>query len=30
LNPALRQMYDLPEQAFDVLVTLLARICDDP
>lgn len=27
---ALRQMHDLPEQAFDMLVTLLARICDDP
>lgn len=27
---ALRQMNGLPEQAFDVLVTLLARICDDP
>ena len=27
---ALRQMYELPEQAFDMLVTLLARICDDP
>jgi hypothetical protein len=27
---ALRQMQGLPEQAFDMLVTLLARICDDP
>ncbi len=27
---ALRQMYGLAEQAFDMLVTLLARICDDP
>ncbi len=27
---ALRQMYGLPEQAFDILVTLLVRICDDP
>jgi hypothetical protein len=27
---ALRQMGGLPEQAFDMLVTLLARICDDP
>jgi hypothetical protein len=27
---ALRQMHGLPEQAFDMLVTLLARICDDP
>jgi hypothetical protein len=27
---ALRQMQGLPEQAFDKLVTLLARICDDP
>ena len=27
---ALRQMHGLPEQAFGVLVTLLARICDDP
>ena len=27
---ALRQMYGLPEQAFEMLVTLLARICDDP
>jgi hypothetical protein len=23
-------MQGLPEQAFDMLVTLLARICDDP
>jgi hypothetical protein len=23
-------MHGLPEQAFDMLVTLLARICDDP
>ncbi len=29
-SAALRQMYGLPEQAFDLLVTLLARICDDP
>ena len=27
---ALRQMQGLPEQAFDMLVTLPARICDDP
>jgi hypothetical protein len=27
---ALRQMQGLSEQAFDMLVTLLARICDDP
>jgi len=27
---ALRQMHGLPEQAFDMLATLLARICDDP
>ncbi|HEX2820452.1 MAG TPA: hypothetical protein VHO07_09845 [Streptosporangiaceae bacterium] len=27
---ALRQMRGLPEHAFDMLVTLLARICDDP
>ena len=27
---ALRQMCGLPEQAFEMLVTLLARICDDP
>ena len=27
---ALRQMHGLPEQAFDMLMTLLARICDDP
>ena len=27
---ALRQMHGLPEQAFDMLVILLARICDDP
>ena len=27
---ALRQMHGLPEQAFDMPVTLLARICDDP
>ena len=26
----LGQMQGLPEQAFDMLVTLLARICDDP
>jgi hypothetical protein len=25
---ALRQMHGLPEQAFDMLVTLLARICE--
>jgi len=29
-SSALRQMQGLPEQAFDMLVTLLARICDDP
>ena len=27
---ALRQMHGLPEQGFDMLVTLLARICDHP
>jgi hypothetical protein len=27
---ALLQMHGLPEQAFDMLVRLLARICDDP
>ena len=27
---ALRQMHGLPEHGFDMLVTLLARICDDP
>jgi len=27
---ALRQMHGLPGQALDMLVTLLARICDDP
>jgi hypothetical protein len=27
---ALRQMHGLPEHASDMLVTLLARICDDP
>ncbi len=27
---ALGQMDALPEQAFDMLVRLLARICDDP
>jgi len=27
---ALRQMRGLPEEAFGMLVTLLARICDDP
>jgi hypothetical protein len=27
---ALWHMYGLPEHAFDMLVTLLARICDDP
>ena len=27
---ALPEMYGLPEQAFDMLVTLLVRICDDP
>ena len=27
---ALRQMGGLPEQAFDMLVTFPARICDDP
>lgn len=29
-SSALRQMQGLPEQAFGMLVTLLARICDDP
>jgi hypothetical protein len=29
-SDALRQMHGLPEQGFDMLVTLLARICDDP
>src|SRR5579859_7952260 len=29
-SSALRQMHGLPEQAFETLVTLLARICDDP
>lgn len=27
---ALRQMSGLPEQAFDMLVTLIARICENP
>lgn len=27
---ALRQMQDLPSEAFDMLVRTLARICDDP
>ena len=27
---ALRQMRGFPDQAFDMLVTLPARICDDP
>ena len=27
---ALPEMYGLPEQAFDMLVTLLVRICDAP
>jgi hypothetical protein len=27
---ALRHLGGLPERAFDMLVTLLARICDDP
>jgi hypothetical protein len=27
---ALRQMHGLPDPAFEMLVTLLARICDDP
>ena len=27
---ALQQMHGLPEQAFDMLVALLVRICDDP
>jgi hypothetical protein len=27
---ALRQMGGFPEQGFDMLVTLLARICDNP
>jgi hypothetical protein len=26
---ALRQMHGLPDEAFDMLVALLARICDD-
>jgi hypothetical protein len=29
-SSALRQIGGLPEQAFDMLVTLLARICDGP
>jgi len=28
-SSALRQVHGLPEHAFDMLVTLLARICDD-
>ena len=27
---ALRQMHGLPPEAFDMLVWVLARICDDP
>jgi hypothetical protein len=27
---ALRQLYGLPDRAFEMFVTLLARICDDP
>ena len=27
---ALRQMHGPPDHAFDMLVTLLARVCDDP
>jgi hypothetical protein len=27
---ALRQLHGLPDHAFEMLVTLLARICDDP
>jgi hypothetical protein len=27
---ALRQMQGLPSEAFDMLVQMLARICDDP
>ena len=27
---ALRQTHGLPDHAFEMLVTLLARICDDP
>ena len=27
---ALRQMHGLPHHAFEMLVTLLARTCDDP
>ena len=29
-SSALRQMHGLPDQAFDMLVTLVARIGDDP
>jgi hypothetical protein len=29
-SSALRQMHGLPGQAFDILVAVLARICDDP
>lgn len=29
-NPVLRQMRDLPEEAFDTLVSVMARICEDP
>ena len=27
---ALRQMHGLPDRAIEMLVTLLARVCDDP
>ena len=27
---ALRQLHGLPDHVFEMLVTLLARICDDP
>lgn len=29
-DPVLRQMQELPSEAFDMLVRTLARICDDP
>jgi hypothetical protein len=29
-QPVLRQMPGLPDDAFDLLVGTLARICDDP
>jgi hypothetical protein len=28
--PVLRQMTGLPDEAFDLLVRILARICQDP